>query len=128
VSRPNSAAAANAAAMAPDDAPPMFRKEYLSLRRRMADGYTIPLVIPPFMIRSPVLPLDRRHCLTAIRVSAGVEPRILTLILSLTLSSIASSLSSDLGCAARFQRIRDMTSAYYVRHARARVAQLSSYK
>jgi hypothetical protein len=48
----NSAAAATAAAIAPADVPPMFLSVKRYAMRKMADGYTIPLVTPPFITMS----------------------------------------------------------------------------
>jgi hypothetical protein len=52
---PSAAAAATAAAIAPAEVPPMFLKRYSRASDSTALGYTIPLVMPPFMTRSQYL-------------------------------------------------------------------------
>ena len=52
VSRPHSAVATMHAAIAPADDPPMFTNLWVRASSHAANGYTTPLVIPPFMTRS----------------------------------------------------------------------------
>ena len=51
-SRPYSAAAAPAAAIAPAEVPPTFAKRYVRASSQSACGYTTPLVMPPFITTS----------------------------------------------------------------------------
>src|ERR1700681_2308767 len=51
-SRPYSAAATNAAAIAPAEEPPTLRNRYRRARCVAARGYTTPLVMPPFITMS----------------------------------------------------------------------------